>query len=81
MIPTSVNIYEAKTRLSAIIANIEKTGEPVLICRNGRPVAELRKAQPLQQDPFDPDPELRVIFHRDPTLPLDPEDWPEAFSS
>jgi antitoxin (DNA-binding transcriptional repressor) of toxin-antitoxin stability system len=76
----SVNIYEAKTRLSAIIAEIEETGQPVLICRNGKPVAELRRAQSVPRDPFATDPALRVTFHRDPALPLEPDDWPQAFS-
>ncbi len=75
----TVNIYEAKTRLSAILSKIEETGETVVICRNGKPVAELRRAKPLPCDPFDVDPALRVTFHRDPSLPLDAEDWPEAF--
>ena len=42
--PKRVNISEAKTRLSALIAAVEATREPVLICRNGRVVAELAPA-------------------------------------
>ena len=31
-------------------------------------------------DPLTPHPELgKAVFHEDPSLPLDPEDWPEAF--
>lgn len=37
----TVNIHEAKTRLSALIADVERLGEKVTICRYGRPVAEL----------------------------------------
>lgn len=36
-----LNISDAKAQLSRLIAQIEATGEPVLICRNGRVVAEL----------------------------------------
>ena len=36
-----LNIHEAKTRLSAVLSEVEKKGETFLICRNGRPVAEL----------------------------------------
>jgi len=36
-----VNIHEAKTRLSALLAEIEENGEPVIICRYNVPVAEL----------------------------------------
>lgn len=37
---TTVNIYDAKTRLSALLALVE-AGEEVIIARNGRPVARL----------------------------------------
>jgi antitoxin (DNA-binding transcriptional repressor) of toxin-antitoxin stability system len=50
----------------------------VLICRNGRPVAELRPL-PRAKDPLRVHPELsRIQFHTDPAAPLDPEDWPGA---
>jgi hypothetical protein len=36
------------------------------------------KAAPLS--PFETDPQLPPItYYEDPTAPLDPEDWPEAF--
>ncbi|MFA6012638.1 MAG: type II toxin-antitoxin system Phd/YefM family antitoxin [Desulfobacteraceae bacterium] len=41
MVTQKFNIHEAKTNLSAILAQIEKDGRTVLICRNGTPVAEL----------------------------------------
>ncbi|MET0966827.1 MAG: type II toxin-antitoxin system prevent-host-death family antitoxin [Nakamurella sp.] len=37
---TTVNVYEAKTRLSALLALVEG-GEEVIIARNGRPIARL----------------------------------------
>jgi len=75
----SVNIYEAKTRLSALIREVENKGESIRICRNGKPVAELRAAVSVP-DPFACDPALKVTFHKSPALPLEPEDWPEAFA-
>jgi prevent-host-death family protein len=71
-----VNMHEAKTRLSALLAAAEQ-GELVLLCRNGRPVAELRPL-PAPIDPLRVDPELsKVEFLDDPMAPLAPEDWPE----
>jgi antitoxin (DNA-binding transcriptional repressor) of toxin-antitoxin stability system len=78
--PQIINIDEAEYRLFALIAEIEKSGIAVTICRNAKPVAELRPYAAPLPNPFAADPELRVIFHRDPSLLLDPEDWPEAFS-
>ena len=72
----SVNTHEAKTRLSELLTKVESQGETVIICRNGKPVAEMipwRKSQdPLQQDP-----QLKkVVFHEDPSLPLTADEWP-----
>ena len=36
-----VGIYEAKTSLSALIAEVEATGEPIALTKHGRVVAEL----------------------------------------
>jgi prevent-host-death family protein len=73
----TVNTHEAKTRLSALLAAVER-GELVRICRNGKPVAELRPAStapdPLKQHPKF----MGVIIREDPMLPLSPEDWPDA---
>ena len=35
------NVGEAKTHLSRILAEVEATGEPVSLMRNGKPVAEI----------------------------------------
>ena len=75
----TVNTHEAKSRLSALLTEVEQSGEVVIICRNGKPVAELRQLAPVP-DPLRVDPELSAIqFHEDPVKPLDPEDWPAAF--
>ena len=36
----AVNVHEAKTNFSRLLSQLEKSGEPVLICRNGKPVAD-----------------------------------------
>ena len=73
-----VNIHQAKSQLSALLAEVENKGEVVIICRNGKPVAELRRVAE-SPDPLHNDPALApVVFHRDPTEPLAAEDWPET---
>ena len=73
-----VNTHEAKTQLSALLKEVEEHGRVVKICRNGKPIAELRpiaaKVNPLRMNP-----KLKVIFKADPVLPLDEDDWPEEF--
>lgn len=74
----SINIHEARTRLSELLRKVEQKHETIVICRNGIPIAELcawKKSQnPLQQNPK----LKKVIFHEDPTSPLGENDWPIA---
>lgn len=43
--PTTVNIYEAKTKLSKLV-DVAAEGEDVVIARNGKPVARLTALKP-----------------------------------
>ncbi len=73
-----VNIYDAKARLSKLIAEIEKDGLPVIICRNGKPIADLVPHREVT-DPLQQDPELTgAIYYADPCSQVTEEDWPEA---
>ena len=42
---TVVNVHEAKTHLSRLLAQVE-AGEEVVIARNGKPVAQLVRCRP-----------------------------------
>ncbi len=44
-----VGILEAKTHLSALVEEVERKGEEIVITRHGKPVAELRRAQPARR--------------------------------
>ena len=81
---TSVNIHEAKTRLSQLVAKVE-TGEDVVICRDGKPVAKLVRIQPKKRAKFGfmkgqiwmspdfdkPDPDFEKLFYDGPVFPHD----------
>ena len=75
----TVNTHEAKTTLSALLAAVETKGETVLICRNGKPVAELRAPSLLGpgKSRLIPDPGLAGKILYDPTEAATEEDWPE----
>ncbi len=82
----TVNIHEAKTNLSKLLAAVEEKGEVVKICRNGKEIAELKSSSgksnsdiqtKKQRDLSKINPRLKVIFYEDPSLPTDPEGWPE----
>lgn len=72
----TLNVHEAKTRLSALLAEVESHGEVFLICRNGKPIAELiphRKRNRMVPHPV----MSRIRIAYDPTEPLDEQDWSE----
>ena len=73
---TLVSTYEAKAHLSQLLAEVEKTGRAITICRNRKPIADLvvhrETVDPLQQDPA-----LKgARFHGDPCRLVDEADWP-----
>jgi prevent-host-death family protein len=73
----TVNVHEAKTNLSSLLATIESTKDRIVICRNGKPVADLVPHRP--KDRTKPHPFLsKVEINYDPTEPLTEEEWPRA---
>lgn len=79
----TVNMHEAKSRLSALVKAVEERGETVVLQRNGQPVAEIHRyvapaAAPIRRN-LTPDPRLRPILAPgyDPAEPLSEEEWPE----
>lgn len=50
---TMVNVYEAKSRLSALLNEVEH-GSSVVIARAGRPIARLIPYEPEQRTPRAP---------------------------
>lgn len=78
MIKEIVNIHEAKTKLSQIISSIELGKKSFIICRNGKPVAEIKKFTDIVKNPLKKNPQLsKVIIKGDLVKPLSLEDWPE----
>jgi antitoxin (DNA-binding transcriptional repressor) of toxin-antitoxin stability system len=74
-----VNTHEAKTRLSSLLAAVENEGETVVICRNHKPVAELRAIRSASHAFLPPHSDLQPISVRpdfDPTAGVSSEDWP-----
>jgi antitoxin (DNA-binding transcriptional repressor) of toxin-antitoxin stability system len=77
----TVNTREAKSKLSKLLAAIEERGEVVLICRNGKPVAEMKAAKPRARSRLKPPGNLKVRLAPgyDPTEPLSEEEWPSEY--
>jgi prevent-host-death family protein len=69
-----VNIHEAKTQLSRLLAKVAD-GEEVVIARNGQPVARLVAiARPSKRRVLGAD-RGRVVISDDFDDPVDPETW------
>ena len=73
-----VNVHAAKTNFSRLLAGVEKSQQPVVICRNGKPIADLVPHK--KRDRTIPHPELSKIEIRyDPTEDMTEEEWPKEF--
>jgi len=77
----TVNMHEAKTRLSQLVAAALE-GEEVVLCSNGKPRVRLTpigEDPPIRRDLIPPDPSFKVIFAPgyDPAEPLANEEWPD----
>jgi antitoxin (DNA-binding transcriptional repressor) of toxin-antitoxin stability system len=73
----TVNVHEAKTNLSRLLAQLERDGKSIFICRDGKPVADLvphRRANRTK-----PHPALsKIKIGYDPVEPLLADEWPET---
>lgn len=78
----TVNMHEAKTRLSELVKAVEEEGELVVPCRAGKEVAEIRArtAVGVKRRDLAPDPRfaVKLALGYDPAEPLAADEWPEA---
>lgn len=73
----TVNVHEAKTNFSSLLARVEENSEPIVICRNGEPVADLVPHKHIKRSKTHPSlSRIKMIY--DPVEPLAADEWPEA---
>jgi antitoxin (DNA-binding transcriptional repressor) of toxin-antitoxin stability system len=73
----TVNVHQAKTHFSSLLATVEQAGESLVICRNGVPVADLvphQRATRVKTHPV----LGKIKIGYDPVEPLATDEWPEA---
>jgi prevent-host-death family protein len=73
----TVNMHEAKSRLSELVKAVEEDGEIVTICRQGKPVVRLAPVTPQTVNHFRTEPRLKGHLLEDPTTGVPEEAWPE----
>lgn len=73
----TVNVHEAKTHFSSLLAKLEKDSQSIIICRHGVPVAELVPHR--RKNRTTPHPTLsKIKLKYDPIEPFSADEWPEA---
>ena len=72
----NLNIHEAKTKLSSLLFEVEQKGETFLICRNGKPVAELVPHKKTDRLTYHPS-LSKINIKYDPVENLTKEEWGE----
>ena len=71
----TVNVHEAKTGFSGLLTEIEQKRSRIVICRNGKPVADLVPHQ--TETSMEPDKKLGAIeIHYNPIEEASAEEWP-----
>jgi prevent-host-death family protein len=72
----TLNIHDAKTHLSAVLAQVERDGETAVICRNGKPIADLVPHRQTSRTTLHPV-MSKLTIHGDPVEGLSDDEWPE----
>ena len=73
----TVNVHEAKTNFSSLLAKLERDSQSIVICRNGVPVADLvrhRRNSRIKTHPA----LSKIKIAYDPVEPFSVDEWPEA---
>jgi antitoxin (DNA-binding transcriptional repressor) of toxin-antitoxin stability system len=74
----TVNVHEAKTNFSSLLATVEDSSESFVICRNGEPVADLVPHQRMSR--IKPHPVLsRIKIKYNPVETASESEWPRRF--
>ena len=72
----SVNVRDAKARLAVLLSEVEKRGKRIVICRNGKSIADLVPHQRLVS--MAPDKKLgRIKIKYDPVEEVRDDDLPQ----
>jgi antitoxin (DNA-binding transcriptional repressor) of toxin-antitoxin stability system len=70
---------EAKATLPKLLAQVEKSGESIVICRDGKPVADLVPHRKMKRN-LKPHPVLsKIKIMYDPTEPMSEQEWPKEY--
>ena len=72
----TLNVHEAKTKLSAVLLEVEQKGETFIICRNGKPVAKIVPHRPPKRLVYHPV-LSKIKIQYDPTEELAKEEGGE----
>lgn len=74
----TLNVHDAKTNFSSLLAKIENSSESFVICRNGEPVADLVPHKIKNR--LKPHPTLsKIKIKYNPVESATEEEWPKKF--
>ena len=72
----TLNIDETGINIASIFSEVEKNGEFYLVCRNGKPIAEITPLKAMGR--LAPHPIMsKIEINYDPTESLTHDEWPE----
>jgi antitoxin (DNA-binding transcriptional repressor) of toxin-antitoxin stability system len=72
----TLSIHDVETQLVSVLLDIEKKGEQFVICRDGKPVADIIPHR--RKSRLTPHPVIsQITIKYDPTETLTSDEWPE----
>ena len=74
----TVNVHEAKTNFSSLLATVEDSSESFVICRNGEPVADLVPHKRVNRIKIHPT-LSKIKIGYNPVEPAAENEWPKRF--
>ena len=73
----TVNVHEAETNFSRLLAKVEENSEIMVICRNGEPIADLvPHRRPIRVKTHPGLSKIQIEYN--PVESLAADEWPEA---
>jgi prevent-host-death family protein len=70
------NIHDAKSNLSSLVGDVEMRHETVILCRNGKPVAQITPIKPLGSALKHNARLGKIRFDYNPVEGLAADEWP-----
>ncbi len=72
----SMSVHEVKAQLSSVLQAVEKSGETLVVCRHGKPIADITPHRQRSRTELHPV-MSKIKIGYDPVEEIEEDAWPE----